>query len=242
MDHETIAARGWIELYHQGRLAPEDEVRFEAHFIECPQCMEQLELARGFERGLKTMVAEDATRATTLGVLAWLTQRSRGVQLGALLSAVLVVAGLPYLWFQAETRELRARVTSASAGIAVNTPVFLLRTVRSGPDRGDGPGAIVDLSSSADRSTPDRLSLAVDVGDDPSIASYRATLLGAGAGTGGEPLWQAEELRPNDLETLLVTFPSSFFAGGDYRLVIAGVRDDGSVVDLGAYPFRVAGP
>ena len=47
----------------------------EEHFVACPECTEQLELARGFQRGLKSMVAEDAVIARTavqLGLFAWL--------------------------------------------------------------------------------------------------------------------------------------------------------------------------
>ena len=37
----------------------------------------------------------------------------------------------------------------------------------------------------------------------------------------------------------MVTFPSSFFAPGDYRLSLAGLRPDGTIAALGTYPFRV---
>ena len=60
MDHAYIEEHGLIERYHRGLLDPEEETRFEEHYFSCPQCMEQLELARGFQRGLQAATAEDA--------------------------------------------------------------------------------------------------------------------------------------------------------------------------------------
>jgi len=60
MDHTTIESQGLVERYHRGLLPPDEEAEFEEHFVDCSQCMEQLELARGLQRGLKTMATEDA--------------------------------------------------------------------------------------------------------------------------------------------------------------------------------------
>ena len=62
MDHAYIESHGLIELYHQGALTPDEESRFEEHFVDCGECMEQLELARGLQRGLRSVAAEDAAR------------------------------------------------------------------------------------------------------------------------------------------------------------------------------------
>ena len=39
----------------------------------------------------------------------------------------------------------------------------------------------------------------------------------------------------------MITFPASFFAPGDYRLRVEGVKPDGSASEIGGYPFRVEG-
>ena len=73
MDHDYIAEHSLIERYHQGSLPPEEEARFEAHFVGCPQCTEELELARGFRLGIRTVAAEEAARLQGLaraGILA----------------------------------------------------------------------------------------------------------------------------------------------------------------------------
>ena len=271
MDHAYIETNGLVERYHQGLLPPEEEARFEEHFVECPACMEQLELARGFRKGLKTLAAEDAARAVvSAGLFAWLARRGRLAQWGVAL-AFLAVAALPALWLlaggQGERREWRARLDAqrrsnqelehrldesesrrsaerreleekiaqvkppeAPRGLAnplVNTPVFLLSALRSD----DGKPATIDPARAGDA-----LALAVDVGADLRFASYRATITKAGGGT----VFRQSGLKPNALEALMITFPTSFFAPGDYRLRVEGVKPDGSAAEIGGYPFRVA--
>jgi hypothetical protein len=77
--------------------------------------MEQLELARGFQKGLKTLVAEDAVRAVvSAGLFAWLARRGRLAQWGVALAVLVLAAALPALWLlaggQGERQEWRARL------------------------------------------------------------------------------------------------------------------------------------
>jgi anti-sigma factor RsiW len=121
MDHAYIADNGLVERYRQGSLPPDEEARFEEHFLGCPECTEQLELARGFQRGLKTMVAEDVSRAAVAqavvqaGLFAWLARRGRPAQWGLAAAALLVLfvlGGLPVLWFREESADLRQTVAA----------------------------------------------------------------------------------------------------------------------------------
>ncbi|HEX4955828.1 MAG TPA: hypothetical protein VF017_20765 [Thermoanaerobaculia bacterium] len=78
MDHREIVEQGWIELYRRGQLAPEAEVRFEEHFLGCPQCQQDLDLARSFQRGLQAMAAQEVARAAVgAGLAAFFARRSR---------------------------------------------------------------------------------------------------------------------------------------------------------------------
>jgi hypothetical protein len=271
MDHAYIESNGLVERYHRGLLPPEEEARFEEHFVGCPECTEQLELARGFQRGLKAMAAEDAARAVLgAGLFAWLARRGRLAQWGTALAALLVAAALPALWLlaggrsdrreqearleaerhtrqelerrltesedrrSAERRELEAKIAQAKppeaprglAGPLVNTPVFLLTAVRSN----DAKPATIDLAR-----TGDALALAVDLGEGLRFDTYRATITRMGGGK----VFEKAGLKPNALETLMITFPSTFFASGDYRLRVEGVKPDGSSAEVGGYGFRV---
>jgi hypothetical protein len=273
MDHASIESHGLVELYQQGALPPDEEARFEEHFVDCAECQEQLEIARGFRKGLKSLAAEDAARAVVVvGLFAWLARRGRLAQWGMALAALLVAAGLPALWLlagsQGERRELSAQLEAQRqagrelerklgesesrrneerrgleaklaavkppepprglAGPLVNTPVFLLAALRSN----DGKPAVIDLAKAGDA-----LALAVDVGTDLRFATYRVSITRASGGN----VFEKAGLKPNALEALMITFPWSFFAAGDYRLRVEGVKADGSAVEVGGYPFRVVG-
>jgi hypothetical protein len=276
MDHTYIESHGLVERYHQGALPPDEEALFEEHFVDCGECMEQLELARGFRKGLRSVAAEDAARAVAAaGLFAWLARRGRLAQWGMAFAALLVAAGLPALWLlaggrserrewsarleaqrrtgqelerrlsdsesrrAAERRDLEAKLAAVKPpelphGLAsplINTPVFLLSALRSN----DGKPAIVDLARVS--RAGDALALAVDVGDDLRFATYRATITRTDGGT----VFRTAGLKPNALEALMITFPSAFFAPGDYRLRVEGVKADGSAAEVGGYPFRVVG-
>ena len=295
MDHAEVAEKGLIDLYHRGALPPEEEARFEEHFVACGECQAALEMARGLQRGLKAAAAEDARAAVAAGLLAWLARRGRlaqwGLALGGIAVLAVALAGLPGLWRavggegerpitattgtetpapedttaaawrerfeserrsaaelerrlaaserqrEAERRELKDRLAQAErpdqpAGALprplANTPVVLLSAFRDEP--GGPPAAIIDLGAAGEA-----VALAVDVGDDPRFESYRVTV----AGPRDERLFRRDGLRPNDLEVLMITFPTAFFAPGVHRLSVEGLRPDGAAVDLGSYPFRV---
>lgn len=268
MDHDYIESHGLVELYHQGALPPDEEARFEEHFVDCRECTEQLELARGLQRGLRSVAAEDAARTVVAaGLFAWLARRGRPAQWGMALAALLLAA-LPALWLlaggQNERRELTAKLEAQrragselerrlgesearrrTAEIAaakppapspagtlekplVNTPVFLLAALRGE----DAKPAVIDLAKAGDA-----LALAVDVGADLRFATYRAAI----TKTGGGQVYQKAGLKPNALEALMITFPSTFFAPGEYRLRVEGVKPDGSAAEVGGYGFRVVG-
>jgi hypothetical protein len=278
MDHDYIAANGLVERYRQGSLPPDEEARFEEHFLGCPECTEQLELARGFQRGLKTMVALDVAQATVTqavvqaGLFAWLARRGRPAQWGvAAALLVLVVLGvLPVLRLRKESASLRqalaalqergnaqqrasadlqksladsethrrdleaklaqARAPEAPHGLAAsvaNLTVALLTAVR-GPGE---PAATIDLAKAGDL-----VALAVDPGVGAGFETYRVTLTKAGA-----TVFQKSGLKPNALETVMVAFPATFFAPGEYRLRLEGVKADGTAAEIGGYPFRVVG-
>lgn len=274
MDHDYIATNGLVERYRLGSLPPDEEVRFEEHFLGCPECTEQLELARGFQRGLKTMVAEDVAQVAVVqaGLFAWLARRGRLAQWGfAAALLVLVVLGvLPVLRFRRESESLRQTVAAlqergnaqerdagnlqkrladsealrrelesklaqatppeAPKGVAAsvaNLSVVLLTAVR-GPGE---PVATIDLAKAGDL-----VALAVDPGAGASFETYRVTLTRAGA-----TVFQKSGLKPNALEAVMVAFPASFFAPGDYRLRLEGVKADGTAAEIGGYPFRVVG-
>ena len=62
MDHRYIEEADITDRYLIGKLPPWEHDRFEEHFVDCPECLDRLEMTRVFRRALKVAVAEDAAR------------------------------------------------------------------------------------------------------------------------------------------------------------------------------------
>ena len=70
MDHHYIEENNLVERYVLGRLPAQEQVRFEEHFAECGECLEQLELAGDLDTALRAAAAEDAAVAVGAGFAA----------------------------------------------------------------------------------------------------------------------------------------------------------------------------
>lgn len=63
MDHDYINEHGLVSLYVAGKLPPEERTGFEEHFVDCQQCLEQIELTEDLRSSLKQVAKEDAAQA-----------------------------------------------------------------------------------------------------------------------------------------------------------------------------------
>ncbi len=62
MEHRDIEERDLARLYCVGKLSQEESLQFEAHFVDCPACLERLERLRSFRNGLKQATVEGRRR------------------------------------------------------------------------------------------------------------------------------------------------------------------------------------
>lgn len=61
MDHKYINEFDLVERYLMRRLAAEETAEFEAHFVDCPQCVGQLKTTKAFMDGLRIVASEQAS-------------------------------------------------------------------------------------------------------------------------------------------------------------------------------------
>jgi hypothetical protein len=265
MDHTYIEERGLIDLYHRGQIPPEEEVEFEEHFVGCAACQERLEMARGFQRGLKTVVAEDAAHAVTrAAVAAWLLRRRW------LLAVALVLAtALPVLGFLAGSRGARDAVASwkdrweSERQSASKLERLLADSERRRQEERRAleeklaqarPPVQETPAPSPLVNTPLILLTAVrGAGEAPTIRVGKSAYISLAVDAGDDPRFESYRvaitgprafrqagLKPNALEAILLTFPASYFPAGSYQLELEGTLPGGAVVELGQHPFRVA--
>lgn len=121
MDHQTIEDAGLAELYLLGRLPAEEREAFEDHFLDCPECLERLEMARRMRDGLARIALEEGAKATAvqrLGVFAALARLAGSRRAGLLVTAVLVAALVPAgAWWRQAARQER-ELTAAREALA----------------------------------------------------------------------------------------------------------------------------
>jgi hypothetical protein len=109
-----------------------------------------------------------------------------------------------------------------------NTPILTLSPERSGPSSAE-PTHQLRLPA-----TPGWVVLSLEL-DRAEHETYRATLLREGR----QEVWRGGGLRPNDLDSLVVTLHSTRLAPGDYVLRVEGTPPGGGAVPVAQFPFRV---
>jgi len=124
MDHDYINEHGVVSLYVAGKLSPEERAGFEEHFVDCQQCLEQIEVTAELREGLRQVAKEDAGRpgvaradiagqgvAPQLAPALWAGAGSWN-QRGLLAYAMVVVVGLVAIFF-VDGRYRRSEVAEA---------------------------------------------------------------------------------------------------------------------------------
>jgi hypothetical protein len=77
MDHQHIRENDVVSRYLMGKLSEKDRTQFEEHFVDCQQCLDEMELTGDFRRGLRQVANEDGlTRDND-----WVSQRRRAAWL-----------------------------------------------------------------------------------------------------------------------------------------------------------------
>jgi len=130
MEHRDIEERDLARLYCVGKLSQEESLQFETHFVDCPACLERLELLRSFRNGLKQTTGEDAALPWSLkawslkgwslaGLIAWLAALRAWKRATVLAGAACLVIVLPAslsFWKIIRLRQQLESTKLASAG------------------------------------------------------------------------------------------------------------------------------
>ena len=135
MDHAYVEEHEIIRRYLADRLAEDERNRFEAHYVDCDQCLERLEVEEGFREGVREVAAEEVARTVERGLfLRLLVSRSGRALLGA---ALAVLVALPLGVLLTQNRKLDQRLAAAEAALARSASPQV-PAVRPGPTAAPG--------------------------------------------------------------------------------------------------------
>lgn len=116
MDHAYIEEQEIIRRYLADQLAEDERNRFEAHYVDCDQCLEKLEVEEGFREGVREVAAEEVARTVERGIfLRLLVSRSGRALLAA---ALAILVALPLGVLLTQNRKLDQRLAAAEAALA----------------------------------------------------------------------------------------------------------------------------
>src|ERR1700685_1370545 len=233
MDHQYIRENNVVSLYLVGKLPQEERDRFEEHFVDCQQCLDEMELTNDFRRKLRQVAKEDGLskdnrwaaqrgRAACLKTSA-LGQQPRLLAYASLLFAVSLTvvffAGVKYHGAElAQTKRLlddsqrRYAAGEKPGGQQQFTaslepaPLFFLSVARGADQGNSAPENRITVPT-----TSPWIVLSLEFERDPDFHSYRARLSNAQ----GQIVWSAEKILPPPSDAIAISLASSWLSKGD---------------------------
>jgi hypothetical protein len=252
MDHREIEDRNIPDLYLMNKLSSETKLRFEEHFISCPECLSRLEMTEELRTALKSEIIErpfntvqPKRRSPSFRKYAF------ALTAAAILISIGVAAALGFRsWSeqQRESVELRNRLAEAAASLEQErnksaqlnaqiatlaqqqgtVPVFPLVITRGGPDT---PGSAVNSIALPQTGW---IIFLLELPDVPRIEVYKAVV----RDSKGMLVSDISGMKSTSRDSLAISALSSLLMPGDYVIALEGLTS-GRYVQLGRYSFHV---
>jgi hypothetical protein len=263
MTHAHIDEHDLVTRYAMNKLPAEEQAAFEAHLVDCVECLDRLDQATAFRNGLRRVVAAAAVAEPGPGRSGWSRRQAApgrwSLQLG-LAAAAILIAAVGVATIVPMRRQLTRATTAAAdwerrydeAGrtaralrdrLAAAERLLQQRPAAPALDP-SVPVFGLGIVRSAEGSPPDHISIPasasfvvmlVELPGTTGFLQYRAVL----ADAAGQPVWRADELRPTSPESLGIVLSARLVPPGDYVLTLEGAGRQGRTVRLSQYRFRV---
>jgi Putative zinc-finger len=243
MDHSFIEEHNHIFRYVRGTMSVAERSAFEEHFLDCPDCLEQLEVARSMREAIRLAAAELAPSTAAAGGasgISWLQRRFgwRWMPLSATacLAAALLTGGLLYLQLERTRSELgRTQLAYAREldmsrkllqGPGRNSPLFYTLS----QSRGAGlPVRVLQIPRS-----PRWVMFSIEF-DASQFQTYRATLRNQAA----QAVWQNDNLQPSSDDSIAIPVLSTYLTPGAYTLTLEGLADSGQHLPISTFSIQL---
>ncbi len=232
MEHSFIERTDVIDRYVRGTMPPAERSEFEEHFLDCPQCLDQLELARSLREGIKVCAskplaaARPQTRPRSLGSFSWRPPAAAAL-------AVLLISAIPSVFLYRSLESTRTDLDREirKAGQLINAPLLPPAVYTLSPTRGVEASRTIKIPDS-----PRWILLALEL-DTTQYHDYRAVLQDGS----GQTAWSSGSLKADAPDAIGVALPSRILHPGDYVLLLEGQAGDGSFASAVSFPLRAVG-
>jgi len=220
MDHSDVIGTAATEKYLLDQLGDDDRARYEAHFFECQECAEDLQLTETFLAGARKVLARDAQARDQAPA----AERRRSgwaaffwpMPVGAAAAMLLLVAVVGYQNLSSVPR-LRDQLAAAEAPQPASWHFLAV-------SRGEPP---VIVASRRHR----MIGLTLGQPAGPPLPSYRCEVRDAT----GRVVWSFVVPGPAQGGEIEIVIPASQLRPGAYVVALAGAGS----ADLARYPFTI---
>jgi hypothetical protein len=229
MQHSDIERDCLIDRYVRNTLSAVERQPFEEHFLDCPQCLEQLEIASSLRQAVReseagVVPASRAAPPSRRFVWNW-------VQAG--LAACLVVAVVASMAFFQQMR--RAKTELASAQLIFEHELGSVRGLASPPEvytlgQSRGSNEIREIALPRE---PRWMVFSVEM-DTTQFQSYRAIL----NDHSGKEVWRRDGIQVGSPDAIGVAVPSNVLSPGVYALAVETGSQAGTPSTLIRVPLR----
>jgi hypothetical protein len=231
MEHSFIERTDVIDRYVRGTMPPAERAEFEEHFLDCQECLEQLELARSLREGIKVCAAQPSRAAASQSrpaVPGWFSWRPAA----AAAVAVLLISAIPsvVLYRSLESTRMNLDRETRRAVELSNAPLLPPAVYMLSPTRGAQAASTVRIPDS-----PRWILLAVEL-DTSQYHDYRASL----RDDAGQTAWTSGSLKADGPDAIGVALPSQILHPGDYVLVLEGQTASGGYESVASFPLRAS--
>jgi len=232
MEHSFIERSDVIDRYVRGRMPPAERSEFEEHFLDCQECLDQLELARSLREGIKVCAAHQPSVAAPRprpGSFDWFSWRPAA----AAAMAVLLISAIPSIILYRSLESTRSDLDreTRKADQLINAPLLPPAVYTLSPTRGAQAARTIRIPES-----PRWILLALEL-DTSQYHDYRAVLQDGA----GQTAWSSGSLKADAPDAIGVALPSRILHPGDYVLVLEGQAANGSFASAASFPLRAVG-
>jgi hypothetical protein len=227
MDHRYIEENQIADRYVMRQLDAGEQAGFEEHFLDCPECLDRIEVARAMRNAMRDMAAVPRRRS-------WLNLVAAAAALILLAPSALLLLHVSALRRDLDGARKEAAGWKNSLEEAKRRPapdwlpVSRLELVRDPTAGTETPNRILASSAAEARI------LVFETEADPSVQACRVRLLVAGGET-----WQSPSF-PRDSLGVVVPQGVIVHRREPYEAILEGLTSSGRWVTVGRFRFRTA--
>jgi hypothetical protein len=230
MDHSFIEETNQIDRYVRGTMLPPERAAFEEHFLDCSDCLAQLEIAKSLRESVRIAAAEIAASSERTQVApeprrwGW-----RWMSIGALagLAAASFTGVVLYRQLEHARSDLdRVQLAYARQGEIQSTEpmVYTLSLSR---------GAVAPEKTVEIPESPRWVVFSIQI-DASQFPKYRAIL----RNEAGQRVWQKDGLQASSPDTIAIPVLSTTLGSGAHTLSLEGIDASGRYVPMSTFPVE----